>query len=552
MRKLLIFMLLVVSVLLVLMYLPGDSPRHIEKGIRYENAVDTLVQKKLEYIQENGIEIRLENKSLRTFGYKIMMKEGTSLMASERFLEDIMGCSVLIYRNGDVKVCRARTTLDYKSSEVEKTEDGEIYIPISDYINQLGYQVSFSFVEDYVNFKNTDGGKYLPEAYDMRDYGRVTPVKDQGSYETCWAFSSLAALETVNMPYEENDFSEDHMSRSNDFSLELKDGGDHSMSIAYLASWKGPVREEDDPYGDGVSDDSLKSVKHLKEALIIDKRDDDKIKSAVFKYGGVETSIYISMTYGNEGSEYYNKETASYYYDGDEEPTHELVIVGWNDHYPKENFAKKPKGDGAYICKNSWGEKFGDDGYFYVSYEDVNICSKSIVYTKLDDADNYDNIYQTDLLGWVGAMGYKSESAYMANVYTAGGDETLKAISFYATGPETTFKVFIVPEYKDETSLNSGRKEIGKGETRYAGYYTVDLSQDIKLKKGQRFAIIMSVKTPGSERPIAIECDGGDRTEGVDLTDGEGFISARGAVWESAESEEANVCLKVFTDNTNN
>ena len=124
----------------------------------------------------------------------------------------------------------------------------------------------------------------------------------------------------------------------------------------------------------------------------------------------------------------------------------------------------------------------------------------------------------------------------------------LRAISFYAVGADTEFKVFVVTDYKEMKSLNSNRKEVGKGETRYSGYYTVDLEREIELKKGQKFAVIMSVKTPGCERPIAIECDGGDRTADLDLTDGESYISHYGEKWQSAEGEDANVCLKAFTD----
>lgn len=62
--------------------------------------------------------------------------------------------------------------------------------------------------------------------------------------------------------------------------------------------------------------------------------------------------------------------------------THDVVVVGWDDNFPKENFTIQPEGDGAFICKNSWGEEFGDDGYFYVSYYDTKICRKSVVYTQ--------------------------------------------------------------------------------------------------------------------------------------------------------------------------
>ena len=58
----------------------------------------------------------------------------------------------------------------------------------------------------------------------------------------------------------------------------------------------------------------------------------------------------------------------------------------------------------------------------------------------------------------------------------------------------------------------------------------------------------MSIKTPGSERPIAIECDAGERTKDFDITDGEGYMSLYGENWMRAEDNEANICLKAFTN----
>ena len=547
MKKVLFAVLMISVAFLILIFSADVKPGKIKKGQGIDEAVKNLVADKAADIHENGIDILIDGKSLRRFGYHIRIDDNLNVYTSERFMEDIMGCSVNVYENGLVKIDRGKTELEIPAGETELVED-EMYIPVSDRIESLGYEIEYSFKNNTVNFICQDGGNYLPSAYDMRDHDRVTPVRDQGKFGTCWAFASLGALETTTLPKEKCIYSVDHMSHHNGYNLDVSDGGEHTMSIAYMAAWKGPVYEKDDEYGDGETNDDLKAVKHLEEAIVMNARDDNKIKSAIYKYGGVETSIYMEMTYGSSYSECYNPDTCSYYYRGSMSPNHDIVIVGWNDNYPKENFSETPARDGAFVCKNSWGEDFGDGGYIYVSYDDVNIGNQDIVYTRLADSNDYDNIYQSDILGWVGQMGFGEESAYFANVYTAEKDEILKAISFYATGDNTSFTVFVVPDYVDDKSLNSERKEIGKGETRYAGYYTVDLSHDIELTKGQKYAVIVKVKTPGSEKPIAIECDAGSRTEGLDLSDGEGYMSLYGEKWHRAEDSDANICLKAFTD----
>lgn len=106
------------------------------------------------------------------------------------------------------------------------------------------------------------------------------------------------------------------------------------------------------------------------------------------------------------------------------------MIVGWDDSYSKDNFNTDLEGDGAFICQNSWGDNFGENGFFYISYYDTNIGTHNVVYTDIENTDNYDHIYQSDLCGWVGQLGYNKDSIYGANVFTAEGNETLKAASF--------------------------------------------------------------------------------------------------------------------------
>ena len=408
----------------------------------------------------------------------------------------------------------------------------------------------------------------IPAFYDSRTVGRSPSVKNQGSLGTCWAFASLAALEASLLPEESLDFSEDNMSLNKNFFLGQNDGGDYTMSMAYLLSWQGPVLEKEDPYGDKISPSGLKPAKHVQEIQMLEEKDYDAIKQAVLMYGGVQSSLYTSLKNSQSQSEHYNEEKSAYYYDGKEKPNHDSVIIGWDDGFPKENFNSPPPDDGAFLCMNSWGDKFGDGGCFYVSYYDTNIGIHNIVYTVTEPPDNYDNIYQTDLCGWIGQMGYGSSenavasipqgSAWFSNVYEAQGDEVLKAVGFYAIGPETSYEVYVVKDVETAENLkkekNGGYRlfqnmeKAAGGKKKNMGYYTVLLDKEILLDKGERFAVVVKIDSPGQVHPVAIEYDSGDGKCSIDLTDGEGYISLQGDIWERVEEkQECNICLKAYT-----
>ena len=396
----------------------------------------------------------------------------------------------------------------------------------------------------------------LPAFYDGREEGRVPSVKNQGSIGTCWAFASLQALEAALLPGESYEFSEDHMSLNNGFCIPQEEGGEYTMSMAYLLSWRGPVLEADDPYGDGISPDGLKSVKHIQEIQILPDKDYEEIKRAVLLYGGVQSSLYTSLAEGEIRSESYNEEAYAYCYIGPEPPNHDSVIIGWDDAYPKENFHGEVQGDGAFICMNSWGDGFGDQGYFYVSYYDSNIGRSNIVYSVVEDTDNYDHIYQSDLRGWVGQLGYGEDTVWFSNVYEAGTSQRIEAAGFYATGPRTSYEIYVVRHVGKESDIlesqDFDRKVLlTRGNFDYGGYYTVPLMgnqrEDLELSPGERFAVIVKINTPDAIHPAAIEYDSGDGRTFVNISDGEGYISADGVTWERAEEKRCNLCLKVYT-----
>ena len=559
-----IVLLLLLGTIGIVVFLQMDPPqKRIDKNERYSESVEQFRKDTVLSSKEQEPEILLDGISLKNFGYHIRMADDMKLLCQERLFADVLGCSILRYSTGEVSIERGNTSILLKKDRTDAVIDGQnveietpyqfdkeeqqLYLPVKSLMTAMGYSVDVSYPDGTLNLKEVVVSDPLPARYDMREKNRVTPVRDQGKYGTCWAFASLGALETTLMPYEEDIYSTDHMSLNNSYRLALSAGGEHTMSIAYLAAWQGPVYEEQDPYGDGETVDGLSAVKHLEEAIVINERDDEIIKSAIYRYGGVETSLYLEMEYFGDDSKYYNNSNAAYYYSGTESPNHDVVVVGWDDNYPRTNFSVQPEKDGAYICKNSWGEEFGDKGYFYVSYEDKNLCGQSIVYTRLEDADNYQYIYQSDLLGWVGELGFGKEEAYFANCYVPERDEELAAVSFYATGPRTVFSVYYVPEVNGPGDL-AKREFLVSGETRYAGYYTVKIPEPPALRKGQKYAVEVQVMTPGSKRPIAVEYAADERSRSADISDGEGYISLYGEVWNSAEESGCNVCLKAFTN----
>ena len=393
------------------------------------------------------------------------------------------------------------------------------------------------------------GEEILPARYDYREQGRCPAAGSQGELGTCWAFATMLAMESSLLPEESYDFSEDHISLHNSFGMPQDMGGDYTMAMAYLLAWQGPVLEEQDPYGDGVSPDGLAPVRHVQEIRILDDKDYDAIKRTVYDCGGVQTSLYIAQEDAENGDLYYRPDTYAYYYNGEKRSNHDVVIIGWDDAYPRGNFNMDPGMDGAFLCMNSWGTEFGDAGLFYVSYGDINIGKHSLAYTGIEAPDNYTSIYQTDLCGWLGQLGYGDEEAYFANVYTAEGDERLDAVGFYATGPGTEYEIYVIRGVGEEGRFRL-ESPVASGSFRYSGYYTVPLETPEMLNEGERFAVAVHIRTPGAVHPVAIEYQSSESTFSaqVDISDGEGYISADGRNWSGTEeAQNSNVCLKAYT-----
>ena len=542
-----------------------------DKGIALGNVVITAKDRPSEWqdiiasdASENQLRLIVDGVEVAFAKNRIYMENNLDIMIPTYIFRNSFKCAFNTVSDDGIELQKGNTVVSIDSYDtfidvngkkvflenaMKKDDDG-YYINAHVLEEGFGYTYKWDSVENTLNLVDTKKDEsILPSRYSYYDVGRLGKIKDQGIYGTCWAFASLTAVETSLMPEEKYDFSEDNMVWNSGYFGAQYDGGDYTRAISYLASWRGPVLEEDDVYGDGINNPDAGVVKHVQEAQIIESKNLEAVKKAVFLYGGVESSLYTSMSYAGERSMYYNDKNYSYCYIGTKKPNHDVVIIGWDDNYSKDNFSVSLEGNGAFICVNSWGDRFGDDGLFYVSYYDSNIGIHNVVYTRVEDNDNYDNIYQSDLCGWVGQLGYECDTAYFSNVYTAQSDEELKAVGFYATGKDTSYEIYYVDNFEGTESF-CNKVYLQSGKFTKEGYYTVDLNKAVNMAEGKKYAIIVKITTPGAVHPIAIEYKAGRSTKNVVIDDGEGYISLIGKSWEHVEeSKECNICLKMYTNN---
>lgn len=336
----------------------------------------------------------------------------------------------------------------------------------------------------------------LPSYYSLRDLNLLTIPKDQQSSGNCWAFTSIAVLESAILKAsgESLDLSEENMKNiialfsDYGWNMDTNEGGYDRMSIGYLTSWLGPVNESEDAFDDhGTLSPTLNSLMHVQNVLFLKRDnylDNDAIKKAIMQYGAVGTSMLYDSTYFRWGG-YYCWSTLS--------SNHAVTIVGWDDNYSRDNFYGLPqdKGDGAWIVRNSWGPNWKDNGYFYVSYYDEKLAQpgiENIAYTFiLNDTIRYDKNYQYDIAGETDFYFMPADTIWYKNKFQAENNEFLAGISTYFEK---------VTNWTASVYVNGEIKAITEGISN-PGYYTFDLGKLIPLSSGDEFEV--EFKISGSD-----------------------------------------------------
>lgn len=339
------------------------------------------------------------------------------------------------------------------------------------------------------------------------------------------------------------------------------DQGNHYMTMAYLTSYVGPVNEADDPYPNPNASPSgltvQKQIRNVAMHIFPYMHDRDEIKLYIHEsYGRIGMYTFISWD-----ANYYNPVYAAFYNPTAAPGNHLVEIIGWDDDFPRGVFTtlNSYDGNGAWLCKNSWGTSWGQSGYFWLSFFDEHTLPDTMAFLRGDSSgpeyeNAYDTVFQHDALGWCSEAGYGGgiPSAWGANIFHNTTVGTITAIGYYhvtgAWDDGWSHKYYIYTDVVAGQPRSGWLAAEGLAQGTDRGYFVWQLPTPVALDHLQNFSVVMEFDSVGYDRPIAIERRFPYYSSRAVINAGESFMSRDGNDWvdTGTMATQYNICLKAL------
>lgn len=422
---------------------------------------------------------------------------------------------------------------------------------------------------------------------------RYPGVRDQGKYDTCWAFSAIGLAELdliadnqtadksidlseLQLAYFTYNNAEDPLGGTFGDSLNIMNhknyltmGGNLDFASRTLLQWEGVTDENRVPYALAPTTTTLaksyafdQDVAHLQNVYIINiHKNATQVKREIMQHGSAGLGLYMDGTANYVGSAVYaetGENVATYYCPTSSVASnHAVNIVGWDDNFPASSFKNKPAGNGAWLCRNSWSDKTENsiNSYFWLSYYDKAIEDAAWIFD-FESADNYDYNYQYDGGADVGKLLGISTSA---NIFKAkkADNELVKAVSISLSKDANV--PYTIRVYTNLTNLHNPKSGVlaakVSGTTTYAGTHTIRLDKAVSVPKGTYYAVVVNLQKSGAGLDMEYAVSDSSLTSRVYCDYNQSYLYRYGS-WEDVADVSTsyggrigNICIKAYADN---